>query len=217
MEPVVLQDMAAVAHLFSIIRDRETDYPEFSMRISVLGSMVIAEALKHAPFKNLTVQTPLEPVAVRRILEKDIVGIPILRAGLGMVKPFQRLLPNASVYHIGLKRDEQTLAPDYYYDSLPHDLTGRTIFLLDPMLATGGSAVAAADLVAKRNPAAMVFCGIIGAPETLNPDCNEPYHNTERFPQMPIYLGALDDHLDENGYIRPGLGDAGDRLFGTCS
>lgn len=208
MEPVVLQDMAAVEHLFSIIRDRETEYPEFSMRISVLGSMVIAEALKHAPYKNLTVQTPLEPVAVKRILEKDIVGIPILRAGLGMVKPFQRLLPNASVYHIGLKRDEQTLAPDYYYDSLPEDLTGRTIYLLDPMLATGGSAVAAADLVAKRNPAGMVFCGIIGAPEGVE-------MLSDNFPNMPIYLGALDEHLDENGYIRPGLGDAGDRLFGT--
>jgi uracil phosphoribosyltransferase len=200
--------MAAIAHLFSIIRDRETEYPEFSMRLSVLGSMVIASALEHAPFKNLTVQTPLEPVAVKRILEKDIVGIPILRAGLGMVKPFQSLLPNASVYHIGLKRDEETLEPDYYYDSLPKDLTGRTIFLLDPMLATGGSAVAAAELVSKRNPAAIVFCGIIGAPEGVK------MLNT-KFPEIPIYLGALDDHLDVTGYIRPGLGDAGDRLFGT--
>jgi len=208
MKPVVLHDKASIAHLFSLIRDRETVYPNFSMRVEVLGSMVIAEALEHAPYKNLTIQTPLEPATVRRIIESDIVGIPILRAGLGMVKPFQRLLPNASVYHIGLKRDEETLEPDYYYDSLPNDLTGRTIFLLDPMLATGGSAAAAAKLVTKRNPTSIVFCGIIGAPAGVK-------LLDDRFPDMPIFLGALDEHLDENGYIRPGLGDAGDRLFGT--
>ncbi len=208
MKPVILQDKATVAHLFSIIRERETAYPEFSARIAALGTMVIAEALEHAPFKEFTIHTPLEPTGVRRIIESDIVGIPILRAGLGMVKPFQRLLPNASVYHIGLRRDEETLEPDYYYDSLPDDFQGRTIFLLDPMLATGGSAVAAARLVAKRNPAKMVFCGIIGAPEGVR-------RLESAFPDMPVYLGALDDHLDNTGYIRPGLGDAGDRMFGT--
>jgi len=208
MEPVVLHRKASIAHLFSLIRDRETEYPEFSTRLGVLGATVIAESLEYAPFKNLTIHTPLEPANVRRIIESDIVGIPILRAGLGMVEPFQRILPNASVYHIGLKRDEKTLEPDYYYDSLPDDLTGRTIFILDPMLATGGSAIAAAQLVAKRNPVKIVFCGIIGAPEGLSA-------LSEAFPDMPIFLGALDDHLDETGYIRPGLGDAGDRLFGT--
>jgi len=117
-------------------------------------------------------------------------------------------LPRSSVYLIGIQRNEKTFEPEWYYQSLPKDLSGKFIFLLDPMLATGGSAVAAVELLNSRNPDVIIFCGIIAAPEGLQ-------RLNSAFPEIPIYLAALDNHLDENAYIRPGLGDAGDRLFGT--
>ena len=208
MNPTILDDEAAVQHLLSILRDRETTSAEFRARTDSLAALVIAAALRDAPFSNISIETPLERVDVRRINEARVIGVPILRAGLGMERAFSRLLPAAPIYHIGLKRDEGTFIPNYYYDSFPGNLTGKTAFLLDPMLATGGSAIAAAKRISALNPEKIVYCGIIGAPEGVGA-------LSAAFPTMDIFLSTLDDHLDETAYIRPGLGDAGDRYYGT--
>ena len=208
MEPVILEKKAAVGHLVTLLRDRNTATPAFAPAVDAVATLIIARALEHAPAEEITVETPLEECAGRRISERDVICVPILRAGMGMERAFARLLPFAPIYHIGMKRDEVTFEPDYYYDSLPKDLSGKSVFIVDPMLATGGSAVAAARRIAALEPEKMIFCGIIGAPEGLS-------RLREAFPEMPVYLGAMDSHLDETAYIRPGLGDAGDRIYGT--
>lgn len=208
MEPTVLENRAAVSHLLSIARDKTSDRPVFSEAINALGTLVISEALCEAPYDDSPIETPLEMAASRRIVESEVIGIPILRAGLGMEKSFHGLLPRASIFHLGLKRDEKTFEPYYYYDSLPSMLNGLTAFILDPMLATGGSAIACAQKLRDLGANKIVYCGIIGAPEGVKRlQCD--------FPRIPIYLAALDERLDKNAYIRPGLGDAGDRLYGT--
>ncbi len=208
MKPTVLDGEAAILHLLSILRDRATLTPEYSARTDAISELIIAKALRYAPFEEIYIDTPLERMRVRRIDESRVVGVPILRAGLGMEGSFSRLLPNSSIYHIGLKRDEATFKPHYYYESLSRDLSGKTVFILDPMLATGGSAVAAAKQISSYKPDKIVFCGIIGVPEGVE-------NLSAEFPEIEIFLAALDDRLDETAYIRPGLGDAGDRYFGT--
>ncbi len=208
MNPVVLQSEPAVAHLLSILRDERTSPAEFAERTDILAGLVIAEALSEAPSESIEIATPLESVRVRRIIEDKVIAVPILRAGLGMERAFLRLLPGAAVYHIGLRRDEKTFAPHYYYDSFPRELTGKTAYVLDPMLATGGSAVATVRRLVELRPRNIVYCGIIGAPDGVS-------RLSLEFPQVRIFLAALDSHLDDNAYIRPGLGDAGDRYFGT--
>ncbi|MCK5833523.1 uracil phosphoribosyltransferase [bacterium] len=208
MEPVILENEPSVAHLLSILRDRTTTTSEYVARTDTLASLVVATALRSAPFKEIEIETPLETAKVRRISEKEVIAVPILRAGLGMERAFLRLLPGASIYHIGMRRDETTFRPHYYYDSFPVDLSDKTVFMLDPMLATGGSAVSAAKKLIELKPNKVVYCGIIGAPDGMN-------KLRTTFPQIDIYLAALDKRLDENAYIRPGLGDAGDRYYGT--
>ena len=208
MNPTFLQNDPAVAHLLSYLRDLKTETPEYIARTDNLATLVIAKALRDAPFEEISIETPLEKTTVRRIIENKVIAVPILRAGLGMERAIVRLLPDAPIFHIGLRRDEETHLPNYYYDSFPEDLTGKTVFLLDPMLATGGSASSAAKRISQLKPDKIVYCGIIGAPEGVENFIAE-------FPDVRIYLAALDDHLDNNAYIRPGLGDAGDRYYGT--
>jgi len=206
--PTVLQEELAVSHLLSVLRDKRTSAAEFVARTETLATLLIARALDLAPSEEAVVDTPLEPAHIRRIIERDVVGVPILRAGMGMERAFLRLIPSAPVHHIGVRRDEATFEPNYYYDSLPEDLSGKTAIILDPMLATGGSAIFTAKRLSALNPDRIVFCGIIGAPEGVR-------RLTSEFPDMAVFLGALDERLDENAYIRPGLGDAGDRHYGT--
>jgi len=208
MNTVILDQKPAISHLLTKLRDKNTPAPDFRNTLETLSLLVIGEALEKAPSEKATVETPVGNAEVRRIIENKVVGAPILRAALGMVRPFMKLLPAASISYVGFKRDEKTLEPDYYYDSLPDNLIGKTVFVLDPMLATGGSAVAAAKLIDKRSPDKIVFCAIIAASEGVS-------RLDEAFPDIPIYIAAIDKHLNENGYIIPGLGDAGDRLFGT--
>lgn len=208
MKPIILNKKPAIAHGLAKLRDIATRGAEFKAELESVSLLVIAEALEMVPMDEVRIDTPLEKCKVRVIPENRVVCMPILRAGLGMVEPFLTLLPRASVHMIGMKRNEKTFEPEWYYKSLPDDLSGKFVFLLDPMLATGGSAVAAAELLSSRNPDVIVYCGIIGAPEGVQ-------RLNSAFPDIPIYLAVLDDRLDENAFIRPGLGDAGDRLFGT--
>jgi uracil phosphoribosyltransferase len=172
-----------------------------------LTQIVFLEALHDLRLEPATVRTPLSEYAGQRIGER--IGLmPILRAGLGMVEPILELIPHACVWHLGLYRDHDTLQPVTYYNKLPADLRIDLSLVLDPMLATGGSAVAAVDILKKGGARRLKFLGLIAAPEGVRA-------LTAAHPDVPLYLGALDSHLDEHSYIVPGLGDAGDRQFGT--
>jgi uracil phosphoribosyltransferase len=208
MEPIVLHNVPAVAHILSKLRDRNTHGAEFKGLMQSISSLVIASALDQAPIDEVEIETPLETTRAKIIPENRVIGVPILRAGLGMIEAFRELLPRSPACLLGIKRNEKTFAPEWYYQSLPKNLNGITVIILDPMLATGGSAVAAIDLLKSLKPDKIVYCGIIGAPEGVA-------RLSGAHPDVPIYLAGLDSHLDSNAYIRPGLGDAGDRLFGT--
>jgi len=204
----LLDNKPAILNCLTKLRDKNSSCSSFYSEVNKISLLIIGEALKHAPVETIDIETPLESTRSLKIIEEKVIAVPILRAALGMVDSFLKLLPNATVFHVGLKRNEKTLEPIYYYDSLPENINKKVIYVLDPMLATGGSAAATIDLLQSKNPGKIVFCGIIGAPEGVK-------KLNERFPNVEIYLAALDSKLDENGYIRPGLGDAGDRIFGT--
>jgi len=208
MEPVDMSTRNAVAFLIGKLRNKNTPSSVFHETMETLSTLVIADALEKAPYEMISVDTPLETTEWFRIEEQKIVAVSILRAGNGMVESFRKLVPSGSIYHVGLARDEETLEPDYYYDSLPKDLSGKTVFILDPMLATGGSASATVDMISERNPESIIYCGIDGAPEGIK-------LMNSKYPNIPIYLAVIDSHLDNTGYIRPGLGDVGDRLYST--
>ena len=165
------------------------------------------EATKDLSLKDIEVETPLQKTKGGELL-KQVVLVPILRAGLGMVDGFLSILPAAKVGHIGLSRNHETLLPEEYYCNLPDDIENMEVLVLDPMLATGGSAAAAIDFIKKRGAKSIRYIGIIGAPEGVEA-------LTSAHPDVDIYIGVLDEKLNENGYIMPGLGDAGDRLYGT--
>jgi len=202
-----------VLHKITKLRDRETDPKKFRELVRELAALLGYEATQDLLTQPLAVQTPLAPTTGVELKER-IGLIPILRAGLGMVEGIWTLMPGAEVWHIGLYRDEKTLQPVQYYNKLPNVPTVTVCLILDPMLATGGSAIATIDILKKWGAKKIKFVGLIGAPEGVN-------SLSEAHPDVPIYLAALDERLTGSGdpwptgYIMPGLGDAGDRQFGT--
>jgi uracil phosphoribosyltransferase len=196
-----------VAHKLSRLRDKNTDPKRFRELVREISALITYEATADLVTQPKVVETPLKTTTGVELQDK-IGLVPILRAGLGMVEGVWELMPTAEVWHIGLYRDEHTLKPVQYYNKLPIAPTVTVCLILDPMLATGGSAVATVDILKKWGVRKIKFVGMIGAPEGIG-------LMQERHPDVPIYLAAIDDHLNEHGYIVPGLGDAGDRQFGT--
>jgi len=196
-----------VAHKLATLRDQHTDSTKFRELVREIAALMAYEATADLLLRPKQVQTPLAPYHGHELMER--VGlIPILRAGLGMVEGVWNLMPSAEVWHIGLYRDERTLMPVEYYNKLPPEATVSVCLILDPMLATGGSAVATVDILKRWKVKKIKFVGIIGAPEGIA-------NLHEHHPEVPIHLAAIDQGLNERGYILPGLGDAGDRQFGT--
>ncbi|HEX9617272.1 MAG TPA: uracil phosphoribosyltransferase [Anaerolineales bacterium] len=196
-----------VAHKLTLLRDKTTEPKKFRELIREIAALMAYEATADLLTIPIDIQTPLEDIQGVELQEK-IGLVPILRAGLGMVEGIWELMPTAEVWHIGLYRDEQTLKPVEYYNKLPVEPTVSVCLILDPMLATGGSAVATVDVLKRWGVNKIKFVGIIGAPEGIAH--MEKYH-----PEVPIHLAAVDRCLNDHGYILPGLGDAGDRQFGT--
>jgi uracil phosphoribosyltransferase len=197
-----------IAHKLSKMRDVATEPKKFRELVREIAGLLAYEATADLVTSPVDVQTPLALTRAAHLKEK-IGLVPILRAGLGMVEGFWELMPTAEVWHIGIYRDEKTLKPVEYYNKLPIEPTVSVCLILDPMLATGGSATATVDVLKRWGVTKIKFVGLIGAPEGI---ANMQSHH----PDVPIYLAAIDDHLNEKGYIVPGLGDAGDRQFGTA-
>ena len=208
IENVTVFSHPLIQHKISILRDKRTGTNEFRALIEEIAMLMGYEALRDLPLKEVEVETPIETCMTPMIAGKKLAIVPILRAGLGMVNGMLALVPSAKVGHIGLYRDEVTHEPHEYYCKLPNPIEQRTIVVTDPMLATGGSAVAAVDFIKEHGGKNIKFMAIIAAPEGL-----ERLHKTH--PDIQIYVGHLDRQLNENAYICPGLGDAGDRIFGT--
>ena len=196
-----------VAHKVTLLRDQRTEPKKFRELIREIAALLAYEATADLLLKPKPVDTPLAPFHGVE-LKEDIGLVPILRAGLGMVEGVWNLMPSAEVWHIGLYRDERTLKPVEYYNKLPIQPTVGLCLILDPMLATGGSAVATVDVLKRWGVSKIKFVGIIAAPEGIR-------LMTERHPEVPIHIAAIDERLNDHGYILPGLGDAGDRQFGT--
>ena len=196
-----------VAHKLAILRRKDTDPQHFRELIREIAALLTYEATADLSTKPITVETPLA-VAPGLELQEHIGLVPILRAGLGMVEGVWELMPNAQVWHIGLYRDERTLKPVEYYNKLPIEPTVSVTLILDPMLATGGSAVATINILKRWGVSKIKFVGILGAPEGI--ELMQKHH-----PEVPIHLAVIDEKLNEHGFILPGLGDAGDRQFGT--
>lgn len=196
-----------VAHKLSRLRDKNTEPKKFRELVREIAALLAYEATADLAVTPRELETPLEKMTGSELKEK-IGLVPILRAGLGLVEGIWELMPVAEVWHIGLYRDERTLRPVEYYNKLPLEPTVSVCLILDPMLATGGSAIATADVLKKWGVKKIKFVGLIGAPEGIQ--AMQTAH-----PDIPIHLAAIDDHLNERAYIVPGLGDAGDRQFGT--
>jgi uracil phosphoribosyltransferase len=202
-----LIDHPCVQHKLAIIRDVGTGHKRFRELATEITKFVCYEALKDIPTRDVQVETPLATMTCRKIAT-DVVVVPVLRAGIGMLEGILELLPTARVGFVGLYRDEQTKQPVTYYERFPPQIRGGTCIIIDPMLATGGSTAAAIDLLKKEGASDIVVVCIVTCPEGVA--LVEAQH-----PDVKIYAAAIDDHLDANKYIVPGLGDAGDRLFGT--
>lgn len=196
-----------VAHKVTLLRDQRTESKNFRELIREIAALLAYEATADLLLQPKAVETPLSPYAGVE-LQENVGLVPILRAGLGMVEGVWNLMPSAEVWHIGLYRDERTLKPVQYYNKLPIEPRVAVCLILDPMLATGGSAVATVDVLKRWGVRKIKFVGIIGAPEGIQ-------LMTEHHPEVPIHLAAIDERLNDRGYILPGLGDAGDRQFGT--
>jgi uracil phosphoribosyltransferase len=197
-----------VEHKISILRRKDTSTKEFRELISELAMFLCYEALKDAELKDVEVETPITKTIGHVIDENNYAFVPILRAGMGMVDGVLQVMPNAKIGHIGLYRNEETLEPVEYYCKLPNNIESKTVIILDPMLATGGSGSEAISMIKKRGVKHIKFLSIIAAPVGLEKIQKD-------HPDVEIYTAYKDSHLNENGYIVPGLGDAGDRIFGT--
>ena len=201
-------DHPLIQHKLSILRDRETSTRDFKQLVGEIATLIAYEATKDLVTEPVEIDTPLERMTGRQVAGKKLTLVPILRAGLGMVDGIAQLIPSARVGHIGLYRDHDTLKPVDYYFKIPAAEVERDFYVLDPMLATGGSAVAAVSALKDAGARRIRFLSIVAAPDGVR-------RMLDSHPEVPIYTAALDRELDEHGYILPGLGDAGDRLFGT--
>ena len=205
--PIIL-DHPLIQHKISLLRDKNTGSKDFRELVSEIAMLMCYEATRDLPLKEVEIETPVAIAKTKVISGRKVAFVPILRAGLGMVEGMLSLVPAAKIGHIGMYRDPETFEPHEYYCKLPSDIDERDGLVLDPMLATGGSAVDAITLIKKRGAKHIKFIGLIGAPEGV--EALRTAH-----PDVQIYLGALDECLDQKGYIVPGLGDAGDRIYGT--
>ncbi len=208
MSKVCVFDHPLIQHKLSILRDKGTSVKEFRELVSEIAMLMCYEATRDLPLEEVEVETPVAKATVKRIAGKKLAIVPILRAGLGMVDGMVSMMPNVKVGHIGLFRDPKTLEPVKYYFKMPPDIDERDVIVVDPMLATGGSASAAIKFLKDDGVKHIKLMCIIGAPEGVE-------RMQKDHPDVDIYVAALDDHLNEHGYIVPGLGDAGDRIFGT--
>ena len=208
MANVHVLDHPLIQHKLAILRSKETPVKEFRELVSEIAGLMCYEATRNLPTVEVDVETPVAVAKCRMLSGKKLAIVPVLRAGLGMVDTMVDLIPSAKIGHIGLYRDPETHLPVEYYCKLPEDIENRDVFVVDPMLATGGSAVAAIDFLKKHGCKNITMMNIIGCPEGVTTV-------TDAHPDVELYLAALDEKLNEHAYIVPGLGDAGDRIFGT--
>lgn len=201
-------DHPLIQHKLSIIRDKNCGTREFRQCVNEIAELMVYEVSRDMPLEDVEVETPITKATTKRLAGKKVVVVPILRAGIGMVDGILELIPAAKVGHIGMYRDEETLQPHEYFVKMPDDLENREMIIVDPMLATGGSAIMAVDALKKRGAKSIKFVCLVAAPEGVKAF-------REAHPDVDIYSTSLDEYLNEDGYIVPGLGDAGDRLFGT--
>ena len=208
MAKVFVMDHPLVHHKLAILRSKETPVKEFRELVSEIAGLMCYEATRNLPTEEVCVETPITTAKCKMLSGKKLAIVPILRAGLGMVDSMVDLIPSAKIGHIGLYRDPETHLPVEYYCKLPEDVENRQVFVVDPMLATGGSAVAAINFLKSHGCKNIIMMNIIGCPEGVKAV-------QEAHPDVDIYLAAMDEKLNEHAYIVPGLGDAGDRIFGT--
>ena len=208
MAKVTVMDHPLIQHKIGLIRRKETGTKDFRQAIGEIANLICYEATRNLALEDVEIETPICKTVAKELKGKKMAIVPILRAGLGMVDGMLTLIPAAKVGHIGLYRDPETLKPVEYYCKLPADCEEREVFVVDPMLATGGSAIAAIELLKEKGCKNIHFMCIIAAPEGVAA-------MQEAHPDVDIYIGALDEKLNDHGYIVPGLGDAGDRIFGT--
>ena len=207
MTPMIVEH-PLLQHKISLLRNKQTGTKEFRDLVGEIATLLCYEATRDLPLEEVEIETPITMAKTKVLAGRKLALVPILRAGMGMLDGMLTLIPAAKVGHIGLYRNEETLEPVEYYCKLPKDIAERDVFVLDPMLATGGSAIDAIGQIKKRGAKHIKFIGLIAAPEGL-----KALH--EAHPDVDIYVAAQDEKLNENGYIIPGLGDAGDRIFGT--
>jgi uracil phosphoribosyltransferase len=207
-ETLIVVEHPVLADRLSVMRDRDTPHGEFRQALFEAAAIMAVEVARNLPVKQVEIETPLEPTRGLR-LRDEVAVVPVLRAGLGMVEGFLRLLPDARVGHVGIYRDEEEHVPIDYYERLPPRLPDARVYLLDPMLATGGSAVAALNHLKRAGARQLELVCLVSAPPGIEAVQTE-------HPDVTIWTAAVDRELDENAYIRPGLGDAGDRVFGTA-
>lgn len=208
MSKVCIFDHPLIQHKLSVLRDENTSSKVFRELVSEIAMLMCYEATRDLPLEEIDVKTPVAVAKCHRIAGKKLAVVPILRAGLGMVDGMVSMMPNVKVGHIGLFRDPETLQPVKYYFKMPADIAERDVIVVDPMLATGGSASAAITFLKEAGAKHIKLMSIIGAPEGVD-------FMQATYPDVDIFVAALDDHLNDHGYIVPGLGDAGDRIFGT--
>ena len=205
---VTIFDHPLIQHKLSILRDKHTSSKDFRDLVSEIAMLMCYEATRDLPLQNVEIETPICKTTVKQLAGKKLAVVPILRAGLGMVDGMLRMIPSARVGHIGLYRDEKTMQPVEYFCKLPKDIEKRDVFVVDPMLATGGSGIDAISQIKQRHPKSIRFLCLIAAPEGIEA-------LSKAHPDVHIYCAARDEKLNEKCYIVPGLGDAGDRIFGT--
>ncbi|MCG0689637.1 uracil phosphoribosyltransferase [Lactiplantibacillus plantarum] len=201
-------DHPLIQHKLTIIREKNCGTKVFREMVNEISTLMAYEVSRDMPLKDIEIETPIAKSTQKTLAGKKVAIVPILRAGLGMVDGFLNMIPAAKVGHVGMYRDEKTLKPVEYFVKLPSDISQRQLFVVDPMLATGGSAIMAMDMLKKRGASNIKFMCLVAAPEGVK-------GLRDAHPDIDVYTAALDDHLNEDGYIVPGLGDAGDRLFGT--
>ena len=208
MANVHIMDHPLIHHKLAVLRNKETPVKEFRELVNEISGLMCYEATRNLPLMEVDVETPIAVAKCKMLAGKKLAIVPILRAGLGMVDALVDLIPSAKIGHIGLYRDPKTHEPVEYYCKLPEDVGNRVTFVVDPMLATGGSAVAAIDFLKKHGCKNIIMMNVIGCPEGIK-------RVQDAHPDVEMYLAACDERLNEHAYIVPGLGDAGDRIFGT--